>query len=203
MRTRQFAVAAQRVAIVALASVPMGALSGCASAPRQPAVTAQAKANQAILAKLSAYADSAAQSLQSLAEMEQAAHTPGGGTPVHSTTPPGLQRRVSIDWDGPLTELVQRMAQASGYTLQPAIGTRPALPLIVAVSETNATVASVLREAGAQAGSAANIVLDPDARSVHIQYAPDIRTGTSTGAGAARRTSSNRSGLASVRIRRK
>lgn len=172
-------------------------------APRQPAVPAQVKANQAILAKLSTYADSATQSLQTLAEMEKAAHPAGGGMPLDSATPPGMQRRVSIDWDGPLTELVQRMAQASGYALKRAIGARPAVQLIVSVSETNATVASVLRDAGAQAGSAANIVVDPDARSVHIRYAPDIRTSSSTGASVARKTCSKRTGLASVRIRRK
>ena len=154
-----------RAALAALCPVLL-AVSGCIEAPRPPPVAVSAT-DQAEL-QLTEAAIRAEAALTALARIESAG-TPGADVP--RLVPPELLRRISLDWIGPLDILADRLAREAGYSFN-AAGTPPVRPRIVEVRVSAKPLILVLRDAGIQAGSAANLAVDPDRRQIRLVWIP-------------------------------
>jgi defect-in-organelle-trafficking protein DotD len=77
---------------------------------------------------------------------------------------------TSVDWSGPIEQLVKQLADASGYRMR-VLGSKPAIPVLVTVYAKNITVADALRDIGYQGGRRATVVIFPDSRVVELRYA--------------------------------
>ncbi len=77
---------------------------------------------------------------------------------------------ATIDWSGPIGPIVEKIAQASHYTLR-VFGREPALPVLISINEKNAPLGYILRDIDYQAGSKANLVVFPDKKTIELRYA--------------------------------
>lgn len=148
--------------VVAIAGAVGGA--GCATKP--PVV-----APDPVQVQLAASAQSVRVSLRQLAEAEQydkMRRSPGGeaAAPVI----PGLTRVVAVPWQGPLEPVVRKLAEMGGYHLNVA-GHAPAIPIVVSLGPTPASLSAHLRDVGLQAGTRADIIVDPARKQVGVVYA--------------------------------
>lgn len=155
-------------------------LSGCAMTKETPQPVPIA-ADAVLLGKIDQYANSASAALQKLAEVERSSRPAVNTTPF--TVPPGMEVITNVSWNGPIETLVSRMAMVSGYTVMAPSGRRPPTPVLVSINVQGASVADVLRDIGAQAGTTANIIVRPTAKTIEIQY--------NFGAGSCSRSDSN------------
>jgi defect-in-organelle-trafficking protein DotD len=120
--------------------------------------------------RLADAADKASSSLQQLAAIEQA-RTPTPLPPVTPTAPHDeLNQPMSVAWTGPVSPLLQRLALRVGYKFE-QIGTPPTAPVTVSINVIEQPVLEVLRDAGLQMGSRANLVVDANRHVVELQYA--------------------------------
>ena len=110
------------------------------------------------------------QSLQTMAEVEQAAMTPKA--PIANPDPKsyGMGQVVSIDWSGPIEPLLKQIAQMTGYQLD-VVGKHPAIPVLVDVYARNQPVGSILRNAAYQADSRADVIVHPRQKLIELRYA--------------------------------
>lgn len=130
-------------------------LSACASAPppRKPVDPAQAQ--------LDATASDIQRSLERLASAEQYERmkvAPGSSQLLESF--PGLERKVTMPWNGPLEPAVLRLAVEGGYEYK-ALGRPPAVPILVQIGPDPASIADDLRNLGVQAGDRADVEIAP------------------------------------------
>ena len=137
-------------------------LLACSS--QQPLVASDPGANQIAQAAIAS-----SRSLQTMAEVEQAALTPK----THVTPPLpasyGMGRIVSMDWSGPIEPLVAQIAHITGYQLK-VIGKTPAIPVLVDVYARNEAVGTILRNAAYQADKRANVMLYPHRKLIELRY---------------------------------
>jgi defect in organelle trafficking protein DotD len=147
-------------------------LVGCAKHPspyRHITTDAPMEVGLSPEVKLSEAATSVTRSLHQLAEIEQAS------TPVHPHLPPpdpasyGMEGLASIDWNGPIEPLMTQVATASHYRLR-VLGNEPAIPIIVSLTKKNVPLADVLRDAGLQAGSRADVIVFPSSKTIELRY---------------------------------
>jgi defect-in-organelle-trafficking protein DotD len=119
--------------------------------------------------KLAEAAVSVSKSLDSLAEIEKAAH------PCVRLPPPidgcriGLGCCASVDWVGPVEPLVRRIAEASHYCVR-VIGKDPAIPVIVSVNSKNIPLSDILRNISLQIHKKACIVVYPNSHVIELRY---------------------------------
>ncbi|HDS1082383.1 TPA: DotD/TraH family lipoprotein [Stenotrophomonas maltophilia] len=112
---------------------------------------------------LTAAASAIQQSLRDLSEAEQydkMRTVPG--TPRLRTQIPGLERMVTMPWNGPLEPAVMRLAAEGGYEFK-LLGRQPAVGIVVQIGPEPATITDHLRNLGIQAGSRADIAIEPTA----------------------------------------
>ncbi len=121
--------------------------------------------------KLAEAASSVSHSLVQLAAVEQAANPQAAVKPPPDPASYGMGNLVSIDWSGPIEPLVSRVANASGYKLK-VLGREPSIPIMVTMLAHNTPLGDVLRDAGFQAGSRADIIVFPSRRVVELRYLP-------------------------------
>lgn len=119
--------------------------------------------------KLAEAAVSVSRSLDSLAEIEKAAH------PCLRMPPPidaprfGLACLASVDWVGPVEPLVRRIAETTHYCLR-VLGREPAIPVIVSINSKNIPFADILRNISLQIHKKACIVIYPHSRTIELRY---------------------------------
>lgn len=147
------------------------ALAGCAS---QPKVDPAAEADGRVLQELSAHAQRASLSMQRLAAMKGANDSVALPDPANF---PGMEKPVTISWSGPIEQLTRKIAEESGYSYLGTIGARPATPVSVAISVVDTPAIYILMDAGAQIGSAADLVVNPEKKTVLVKYPPVVRSG--------------------------
>lgn len=149
-------------------------LTGCASttpAYKSPAVDPALGPDPAE-ASLAEAARSVSHSLLSLQEMQEAT------TPLPPTFAPptpdsyGMSNLVTIDWNGPIEPLLNQIAEATGYQVN-ILGKTPSLPILVTVVAKNKPIGEVLRDAGYQCGSKADIVIFPKTKVIELRYATE------------------------------
>lgn len=139
-------------------------LGGCATPP------VKSPAPDSVLVQLSSAAQDVRSSLHRLADAEQFAkrhRLPG----ERLTAPaiPGMDRQVTMPWQGRLEEAVARLTHLSGYHLDVS-GKAPAMPILVNLGPRPAPISGMLRNLGLQAGNRADVVVDPSTRTVSLVY---------------------------------
>lgn len=115
--------------------------------------------------------DAALRAERALTELRQirAAHTPALAGEIPRIVAPELLERISLEWVGPLTSLLESLAEKAGYTFVEA-GPRPVVPAVVSVDVENEALIFVLRDVGLQAGSGALVVVDAERREVRVDW---------------------------------
>jgi hypothetical protein len=86
-----------------------------------------------------------------------------------SAPPAGLEKLVTVRWTGELEQLLQRIAEETGWKLAQSTGTRVS-PVIISVNADNRSAFDVLRDIGAIAGTSADIVIASNARTFTVRY---------------------------------
>lgn len=148
-------------------------LAACSSYQVEPENTTalQAEAYDTANANvaLAEAAGSVSQSLTELGATEQAAH------PAQSISAPpnpasyGMSMPTTLDWNGPISPIVQRIADATHYKLE-VLGKQPAIPVLVNVQAKNEPMGTVLRDIGYQAGGRAEVVVFPSTHTIELRY---------------------------------
>jgi defect-in-organelle-trafficking protein DotD len=120
--------------------------------------------------RLAAAVDKATAALQTLASVEQA-RNPSAAVQSIPYAPQELRRTVSLDWVGPIEPVLRALADRAGYRFE-ANGDKPPAPLVVTINAKQKSVVEVLRDVGLQAGTRADVSVDPEAKIVELNYAP-------------------------------
>lgn len=144
-----------------------GLLSACAL----PKVDQQLVATpDPVSLRLAAAVDRASAALQTLAAVEQA-RNPGIAVQGVPYAPQELRRTVTLDWVGPVEPILHRLADRAGYEFN-VNGDVPPSPVVVTVRAKQKSVVEVLRDVGLQAGTRADVAVDPERRLVELSYVP-------------------------------
>ncbi len=140
-------------------------ISGCSS-------PAKYRPSQPYLAgiKLSEAATTATHSLDNLAQIEQAIHPSAKILPPPNPDTYGMGMKASVDWYGPIQQVVSRVAAMTGYRFV-ILGRAPAIPILVTVVEHNKPLGEILQDIGYQAEKHADVVVFPASRTVELRYA--------------------------------
>ncbi len=139
-------------------------LAGC-SKPVPPPTS-----DELVNTKLAEAAVTASHSLRSLAKIEQAIHPRAKVIPPPNPASYGMAAKTSIDWNGPVEQVVKRIANISGYKLE-VLGKRPAIPIMVTLAARNTPIGDILRDIGFQADKRAHIVVFPATKTIELRYA--------------------------------
>lgn len=115
-------------------------------------------------------ADRAADSLETLAAVEQARAPTVSVSPIKNA-PPELRRAMTVNWVGPVEPITKKLADRAGYVFQ-TLGNPPPVPLVVTVNVENQSVIEILRSIGLQLGVRADIRVDSAGRTIEVHYAP-------------------------------
>lgn len=84
----------------------------------------------------------------------------------------GMGGKVNLDWVGPIAPLLQKMAEISNYRLK-VLGKEPAIPILVSISNRDAIVADVVKNASLQARAKATVMVFPDSKVIELRYDPN------------------------------
>lgn len=120
-------------------------------------------------AKLAEAATLISHSLVSLAEIQQAA------TPPHPDYEPpdpasyGMSDLVSVDWSGPVEQVVMQIANATGYRLR-VIGNKPNVAPMVTIAARNRQIGDILRDISFQSRNKTNIIVFPKTKVIELRY---------------------------------
>lgn len=133
-----------------------------------PSLPYQLNADDAEI-KLAEAAVSVSRSLDSLAEIEKAAHPCLRMPPPIDAPRYGLGCLASVDWVGPVEPLVRRIGEATHYCVR-VIGREPPIPVIVSINSKNIPFADILRNISLQIHKKACIVLYPNSRTIELRY---------------------------------
>lgn len=148
-------------------------LGGCTSAlngnSRTP-TTASATNSASVEQELLQAARSIEASLALLASTQEQSNVPLLNTTPLLTPEGGMSGTVDIDWTGPIGPLVKKIADMTDYKVK-ILGNEPGIPIIISISQDNAILADILKNAGMQAGKRANLVVFPANRVIELRYA--------------------------------
>lgn len=139
-------------------------LAGCAT-PQPP----KAEPIDPVLKELREAASSAANSQKKIAETDAAAQPKKSVVVLPKQVDPAVAKRVDIDWTGEGETLAAKMAAEAGYKFTVS-GRKPAIPVLVSVSNQDVRVADVLRDIGLQCGTRATVTISSAAKAVVFHY---------------------------------
>ena len=148
----------KRMALVSLM------LAGCVFESPRP----QPEAPGAAELRLTEAAIRAETALTTLARIEAVEH-PHAAADIPRIVPPELLRRTTLDWTGPLPALAVALAARAEYRLVEAGAPPPLQPIIVIHAEEQPLIL-LLRDAGVQARTAAVLTVDPDNRTIRLEW---------------------------------
>jgi defect-in-organelle-trafficking protein DotD len=120
--------------------------------------------------KLAEAASSISDSMMEVAKVEKVITPPSRDNTLTISNAPGLEAHASVDWSGPVDELVMRIANSARYKTR-VIGQAPAIPVLVSVRSEDKTLAEILRDIDYQAGQKAEIHVYANSRIVELRYA--------------------------------
>lgn len=154
----------------------LGVLVGCAwlEVPEAPAREAGPRMAEVAELRLTEAALRAERALTMLQRIRSAKGETLGAV-VPRIVAPELLQRVTLEWVGPLTALLESLAEKAGYGFVVA-GPRPVVPTVVSVLAEDEVLIFVLRDAGLQAGSGALVVVDAERREVRLDWRQGWKT---------------------------
>lgn len=120
-------------------------------------------------AKLAEAATTISHSLINIAEIQQAATPPRKDFEPPDPAGYGMSDLVSVDWSGPVEQLVMQIANSTGYRLR-VIGNKPQIPSIVTIAARNRQIGDILRDVSYQARKKNDIVVFPKSKVIELRY---------------------------------
>lgn len=81
----------------------------------------------------------------------------------------GMEQVVTMPWHGTMEQAVVKLASFSGFEPK-FMGKPPVVPIVVQITESPASISDHLRNLGIQAGTRADIVVNPTLRIVEVRY---------------------------------
>ena len=122
--------------------------------------------------RLAEAAERAEAALTALAMM-RAADSPPPVPDVPVEVPAALQRRVTVDWIGPVETLAETLSRQAGYRFVMG-GTAPARPVMISIIARDVPLIEALRDTGLQAGNAATLAVDAGRRTVRLDWTGEL-----------------------------
>jgi defect-in-organelle-trafficking protein DotD len=120
--------------------------------------------------KLAEAAVSVSDSMLEMARIEKEITPPNYDNTLTIPNAYNLQARASVDWSGPIEELVARVATSSHFKLR-VLGKAPAVPVLISLSVKDKSLAEILRDIDYQSGKKAFIHVYPNSQVVELRYA--------------------------------
>lgn len=120
--------------------------------------------------QLAEAAISISDSIVEMAHVEKNIQPPQRDNSLTIPNVPVLQNRASIDWVGPVEEVVARIAKTVHYSFH-RVGKQPAVPVLINLSTQNDTLCTILRNIDYQAMNKASIHVYPGRRVIELVYA--------------------------------
>lgn len=159
--------------IIAVASLTSACSNGLERFDKgKPQVVAAPDKVSAMLANA---ADRAAKSLETMAAVEHHKSPGVAATPIYNA-PRELKRAITINWIGPVEQIVQTLAERASYSYT-VVGTAPPVPIITSVDVENKPIIEVLRTVGIQLGVRADIRVDSARSLIELHYPPNTGLG--------------------------
>ena len=87
-------------------------------------------------------------------------------------TPPGMDARISLDWVGPVDPVLKMISEAADYDYR-IIGKKPVVDHFIRLKHQSSPAIDILRDAGVQVGSVAEVVVFPSTRLIELRYHRD------------------------------
>ncbi len=81
----------------------------------------------------------------------------------------GMTQHASIDWNGPVLPILNKLASASGYRVR-VLGVAPPIPVLVLVNAQNQPIADILRNVMYQVHNKAAITVYPKSHVIELRY---------------------------------
>lgn len=125
--------------------------------------------SQATQQNISDSSSSIDQSLNTLSKMKVAENPVGRFQPPQNARKMHLKRRMSINWNGPMMSIIDRIADMCHYQVL-VLGNPPVQPLLVNLRMNNKPVADILRNVQYQTFHFAKIVVYPKKRKLEVRY---------------------------------
>ena len=144
-------------------------LAGCAAKPQTTYNKPAFLHNDSAQIKLAEAAVSISQSLDQLAQIEQATHPHANLPPPPNAAQIGMAQLASVDWTGPIQPLIAKIAEATGYKFR-VLGRSPAIHIVIALQSRNVPIAEILRDASFQAGTKTKIAVYPQRKIIELRY---------------------------------
>ena len=120
-------------------------------------------------AQLAQTAKSVNQSLSELSSIQMTVHPHAKLTPPLNARAVGMAQPVSLNWTGPVEDLLNQIAKITRYRVR-VLGVRPAIPAIVAINAKDKTVADILRDTMFQVQKKADITVYSTRRIIELKY---------------------------------
>ena len=120
--------------------------------------------------KLAEAAVSVSDSMLEMAKIEKTITPPHNDNTLTIPNAYNLQARASVDWSGPIEELVSRIAKAGHFKIR-VLGQEPAVPVLISLSVKDQSLATILRNIDYQAGKKVNIYVYPNSQVIELRYA--------------------------------
>lgn len=152
-----------------LISSVMLAIIGVGCTTNKSPTVLEANSNKEIEMQLLSAAKSIESSLQTLAATKEASNPPILNTAPLVTAEGGMGGTLDIDWTGPIAPLLTKLAAISNYQVK-ILGTEPAIPIIISITQKHAIIADILKNASLQANKTASIMVFPAARVIELRY---------------------------------
>ncbi len=108
-------------------------------------------------------------SLEEMSAIDLSTHPKANIGPIYNAAQIGMAQMTSVDWYGPVEPLVQKIAASSHYKVR-ILGIRPAIPVIVSMTEHNVPLATILRNTAYQIEKKASIAIYPSTKVIELQY---------------------------------
>ncbi len=119
--------------------------------------------------KLAEAAHSISNSMLEMAKIEKVLLPKDVDNRINIPSSYNLQTRASIDWVGPIEELIKRVAHAAHYRLR-ILGHPPTVPLLINMNVKDQSLAEILRNIDYQAGNRASIHVYPRNQVIELRY---------------------------------
>lgn len=155
--------ALKSILVVSLTSL----LFACA-APMQKRPPINAPSDDASI-KLAEAAHSISNSMLEMAKIEKVLLPKDVDNRINIPSSYNLQTRASIDWVGPIEELLKRVSHAAHYRLR-ILGHPPTVPILINMNVKDQSLAEILRNIDYQAGNRASIHVYPHTQVIELRY---------------------------------
>ncbi len=108
-------------------------------------------------------------SLQQMSAIDKAIHPKTKISEPMNPATIGMAQQTSLNWDGPIEPLLNKVASASHYKVR-VLGKEPAIPVLVAIDKHNVPLATILRDATYQIEKKADIKVYPATKTIELRY---------------------------------